>query len=119
MYPKTEETKACLFNALMLHFLFETLSEKDLTQIIDCMKPMEASAGQVIIKQGDPGDLFYCLSSGTASACVGDDVAVTTYQSGACFGELALLYNCPRAASVIARTACLLWTLDLKYGTRL
>ena len=76
---------------------------------------MEAQAGQVVIKKGDPGDLFYCLYSGTASACIEDDVEVMVYQKGACFGELALLYNCPRAASVIARTECSLWTLDLKY----
>ena len=99
----------------MLHFLFETLPEKELTKIIDCMKPMEAQAGQVVIKKGDPGDLFYCLYSGTASACIEDDVEVMSYVKGACFGELALLYNCPRAASVIARTECSLWTLDLKY----
>jgi cAMP-dependent protein kinase regulator len=114
IYPKSEETKTCLFSALMLHFLFETLTEKELVQIVDCMKPVEAAAGQVIIKQGDPGDLFYCLLAGTASACIDNDAEVMVYQKGSCFGELALLYNCPRAASVIARTACQLWTLDLK-----
>ena len=35
-----------------------------------------------------------------------------TYEPGEFFGELALLYNAPRAASIIAKTACQLWALD-------
>ena len=34
------------------------------------------------------------------------------YTPGDSFGELALLYNCPRAASIIAKTQCTLWGLD-------
>jgi CRP-like cAMP-binding protein len=36
---------------------------------------------------------------------------------GLCFGELALIYNSPRAASVIATSDCTLMTLDLRYIT--
>lgn len=57
--------------------------------------------------------MFYCLESGTAVATV-DATEVLTYNNGGCFGELALIYNSPRAASVIAKSACKLWTLDLK-----
>jgi cAMP-dependent protein kinase regulator len=39
-------------------------------------------------------------------------VLVKTYQPGESFGELALLYNAPRAASIQAKTDCLLWALD-------
>ena len=35
-----------------------------------------------------------------------------TYNPGEAFGELALLYNAPRAATIIAKTACTLWQLD-------
>ena len=34
------------------------------------------------------------------------------YEPGEAFGELALLYNAPRAASIKAKTDCLLWALD-------
>ena len=54
---------------------------------------------QVIIKQGELGDLFFCLETGSAAASVSGNV-VMTYQPGGCFGELALIYNSPRAASV-------------------
>ena len=37
---------------------------------------------------------------------------LTRYQSGDAFGELALLYNAPRAATITANDDCLLWKLD-------
>lgn len=83
-------------------------------RIVDCMRPTFAEIGETIIKQGDLGDLFYCLEVGTASASVTGLGTVLAYESGGCFGELALIYNSPRAASVIADTACRLWVLDLK-----
>jgi CRP-like cAMP-binding protein len=84
-----------------------------LNRIIDCMKPTFATAGEFIIRQGELGDLFFCLESGNATATV-NNKEVFKYESGGCFGELALIYNSPRAASVVATTACKLWTLDLR-----
>jgi cAMP-dependent protein kinase regulator len=114
VFSKSEETKACLFGALLDHFLFESLSEEDLIQIVDCMSPLSVNEGDIIITEGEAGDLFYCLEIGVVSACVHNVGEVMKYESGGCFGELALLYNCPRAASVMALTDCSLWTLDLK-----
>lgn len=113
VFAKPESAKAFLRQALSKHYLFEALSDEDMNRIVDCMRPHFTSLNELIIKQGDTGDLFYCLEAGTAVATV-DAKEVLTYQPGGCFGELALLYNSPRAASVIARTACKLWTLDLK-----
>lgn len=114
VFLKSEETRAVLFGALLDHFLFETLSEEDLIQIVDCMSPLSVLSGEVIITEGEAGDLFYCLETGTVSACVNNIGEVMKYESGGCFGELALLYNCPRAASVIAVSDCSLWTLDIR-----
>jgi len=41
-----------------------------------------------------------------------EDTYLKTYQPGESFGELALLYNCPRAASIKAKTNAVLWELD-------
>ena len=114
IFQKSEETKSCLFSALLDHFLFESLSEEDLIKIVDCMSPLKILRGEIIITEGDIGDLFYCLETGQVSACVSNIGEVMKFESGGCFGELALLYNCPRAASVIALSDCSLWTLDLK-----
>jgi CRP-like cAMP-binding protein len=113
VFAKPENAKAFLRKAISVHYLFESLGEEDLNRIIDCMRPTFAAIGETVIRQGELGDLFFCLETGTASAAVDGNV-VMSYQSGGCFGELALIYNSPRAASVIADTACKLWTLDLR-----
>lgn len=72
----------------------------------------------MIIKQGDDGDNFYLVESGelTCSKFMSpDDMQETylkTYVPGESFGELALLYNAPRAATIIAKTDCELWSLE-------
>lgn len=113
VFAKPENSKLFLRGAISVHYLFESLGEEDLNRIIDCMRPTFASANEVIIKQGELGDLFFCLETGTASASI-DGTNVMDYKSGGCFGELALIYNSPRAASVTATSACKLWTLDLR-----
>lgn len=114
VFAKPENAKAFLRNAISVHYLFESLGDEDLKRIIDCMRPTFAALDEVIIRQGELGDLFFCMETGTATASV-DNKVVMTYESGGCFGELALIYNSPRAASVIATSACKLWTLDLRY----
>lgn len=114
VFNKPESAKAFLRGAISAHYLFESLGHDDLNRIIDCMKPTFATAGEQIIRQGELGDLFFCLESGNATATV-NGTEVMRYESGGCFGELALIYNSPRAASVIATTACKLWTLDLRF----
>lgn len=48
-----------------------------------------------------------------------NDVKVTEYAAGACFGELALIYNAKRAATIIAKSPCTLWSLDLRTFRRM
>lgn len=113
-YEKNDQVRMFLCEALSGHYLFESLSDDDLGHIIECMKPYMVKTGEYIIKQGDFGDLFYCMDTGHADASVDGAGVVVSYERGGCFGELALIYNSPRAASVLAKTDCSLWTLDLR-----
>lgn len=113
-FAKPDASKAFIRNALREHYLFAELADEDMSRIVECMRPTFGSEGETIIKEGDLGDLFYCLESGTADASVSGVGNVMTYTSGGCFGELALIYNSPRAATVVATTECKLWALDLK-----
>jgi CRP-like cAMP-binding protein len=113
-FEKTEVTKTFLQQSLQLHYLFESLGREDIDKIVNCMKPTSVPAAELIITQGDIGELFYCLEVGSAVASVEGVGEVCSYEAGGCFGDLALLYNCPRAASVLAVTTCSLWTLDLR-----
>jgi CRP-like cAMP-binding protein len=64
--------------------------------------------GKTIIKQGDPGDIFYVLVSGTCNVVIqnssGDESVVAQLGPNDFFGERALLTSEPRAATIIAMT---------------
>jgi MFS family permease len=66
--------------------------------------------GEVVFLQGDAGDRFYVIDDGEAEV-LGDGRLVRTLSAGDCFGEIALLRNTPRTATVRARTALGLYSL--------
>jgi CRP-like cAMP-binding protein/Zn-dependent protease len=68
-------------------------------------------AGQAIVRQGEQGDSFYAVSSGQFDIVV-DDERKQTIGPGSYFGEIALLLDVPRTASVIARTPARVFRLD-------
>jgi len=72
---------------------------------------MEVAAGQEVFHQGDAGDSFYVIKAGEADV-VGDGRLVRTLGAGDCFGEIALLRDTPRTASVRARTTLSLLSLS-------
>ncbi len=74
-------------------------------QLADALKMEVYHSGEPIVKQDDPGDKFYIIEDGECQAfkTVGEEQRlVLSYKSGDYFGELALLRNEPRAASVMA-----------------
>lgn len=60
-------------------------------------------------RQGEEGDNFYVIGEGTFEARIlqpdGEEKTVFTYEGKGAFGELALMYNCPRAATVLVQEA--------------
>jgi len=103
-----------LRSTLRAHYLFDALSAEDITALLADMSPLTVEQGQHIIEQNERGDLFFCIEKGTAIASVIDMGVVKSYGSGDSFGELALLHECPRSATVTATTDCKLWTLGLR-----
>lgn len=93
------------------NFLFSNLDEDSLHKVLGFLKEKKVPAGEVIIKQGDEGDYFYIVESGSVEYTV-DGKPVGKAEAGASFGELALMYNAPRAATVTALEDCVLWALD-------
>ena len=73
------------------------------------MQKVKFAAGDVIIKQGDEGDRFYVLESGTCDITVKGKGSVMKASRGVAFGELALLFNQPRAATVTAESDVVVW----------
>jgi MFS family permease len=87
------------------------LPEAVLEQLARAAVEEPASAGAEIVRQGDRGDRFYVVSSGSLQVSV-DGAEMATLGPGDSFGEIALLREVPRTATVKARTDALLLTLD-------
>eukprot|EP00160_Parvularia_atlantis_P014346 Unigene3515_Nuclearia_a/m.10739 Unigene3515_Nuclearia_a/g.10739 ORF Unigene3515_Nuclearia_a/g.10739 Unigene3515_Nuclearia_a/m.10739 type:complete len:316 (-) Unigene3515_Nuclearia_a:405-1352(-) len=115
-YPKSDAQRQRILTAVRNNFLFKRLEDELLKEVIDAMFEKRVASGEEIIKQGAPGDNFYVVESGTFDVFVqkGDKpaVKVVDYSAGASFGELALMYNAPRAATVRATSDSIVWALD-------
>ncbi|CAE7399514.1 pkaR [Symbiodinium natans] len=114
---KSDEQKDRLKGCLVKSFLFSNLDTNDLNIVIGAMKEVNAKVGNRVINQGDNGDFLFVIESGVLDCLIkkGEDAEETVVKKcepGDVFGELALLYNCPRAASVEAKEDCVLWQLD-------
>lgn len=71
----------------------------------------EVPAGQFIFKQGEPASTYFIINVGSTEVIIHDQVR-RVLKSGEGFGELALLFNAERSASVRAVEKCGLWGID-------
>ena len=110
--PKTPEAVARIEKAVSENLLFNNLDEQQRGRIIDAMFERHVLVGELIIKEGDEGDNFYVVDQGKFSVQIEGKGEVSQVGPGGIFGELALMYNNPRSASVIAMTDGLLWAVD-------
>jgi len=97
--------------------MFANLEEKEKEIIVNAMEEKAVKAGTWIIRQGDDGNELYVLDEGKLECFKQfnkneEAKLVKTYVPGESFGELALLYNAPRAASIQAVTDSVLFALD-------
>jgi cAMP-dependent protein kinase regulator len=125
IHPKTREQMARLKAAVSKNFLFSHLDDEQDSQVLLALveKPI-SSKGMRVITQGDVGDYFYIVEKGEFDVYVnpigrmmpgpdGMGKKVASIGPGGSFGELALMYNAPRAATVVSTTNDnILWALD-------
>jgi cAMP-dependent protein kinase regulator len=101
----------------------KALQDYEILLVADALQPVNPGDGEVIMKQGDSGDEFFIILEGECSVRKRSDDSeekeVGRLKAGAYFGELALLRNTPRAATVIAGPKCKLIKLDSKSFNRL
>jgi len=109
--PKSASEEAMVKKSLQDHFLFNELDDDQYKDVINSMEDKKYQAGDVVIKQGAAGDYFYIVSQGTLDCFVNGE-KVAHYERGGSFGELALMYNAPRAATIVATSSVVLWALD-------
>ena len=91
--------------------LFAPVPAPALEAAASALVPVSMPAGSAVIREGDVGDRFWVLDTGEVEVERGGDV-IARLGPGASFGELALIRDVPRTASIIARTDVELLALD-------
>lgn len=115
VHPKTDQQRSRLQEACKDILLFKNLDEEQLSEVLDAMFERTVKVDEHVIDQGDDGDNFYVIERGTYDILVTKDNqtrSVGQYDNRGSFGELALMYNTPRAATIIATSEGALWGLD-------
>jgi cAMP-dependent protein kinase regulator len=115
--------------AIKDNLLFRNLDEDQHKDVLAAMHEVRVPRGTQVIVQGAVGDFFYVVeegtfdvwvspttipSTGTPSKVEGEALGqrVAQIEPGGSFGELALMYNAPRAATVVATSDAVVWALD-------
>lgn len=116
--PKIQKTAAereDIEQALMDNAFMRNLSRDQLQQIIDAMEKKTYQASIEIIREGMDGTHMYILQKGRVQVTKGngsDKTTVCSLTSGSLFGELAILYNCRRTATITSTETVTLWSLE-------
>jgi cAMP-dependent protein kinase regulator len=90
-------------------FLYQ-LKLEELDKLMAALKKRRYPAGFTVIKQGDPGDAFFMISSGRV-AILEDGKKVTSRRPGEYFGDSALVTDSPRSATVVTEEETELYIL--------
>jgi len=112
---KSAEQEKIIYEKINSSFMFCNLNDKEKKIVVDAVKIVTVEVGERIIQEGDEGNCLYVIQDGVFDfykVIGGEEKLVKTSCAGEAFGELALLYNCPRAASVQCKEASVLLELD-------
>ncbi|KAJ4934261.1 hypothetical protein JOQ06_007061 [Pogonophryne albipinna] len=111
VHPKTDEQRCRLQESCRDILLFKTLDQEQFSEVLDAMFEHRVQPTDHVIDQGDDGDNFYVIERGLFDIMV-MGTTVGQYNNKGSFGELALMYNTPRAATIVATNEGALWGLD-------
>lgn len=114
---KSQLIRTLLMEVVQSNILFSSYANEEQNAIVDAFDCRRVGADVFVIRQGENGDHFYVVESGSLEIFVrgkdGNETKVgNTLGPGASFGELALMYNTPRAASIKTSSDCVLWEID-------
>jgi CRP-like cAMP-binding protein len=92
----------------------------DLRRVIECGYRQRLKPDELLFREGDPGNSFYIVLSGSVKVFVAElDKHLTDLEAGSFFGELALMLGIPRTATVSANEETLLFAINQRGFTEL
>ncbi|CAD8171703.1 unnamed protein product [Paramecium pentaurelia] len=114
--PKSKEQSERIKQRMQAGFMFSALNDKEIEIVVGAMEEKIFHKAEYVIKQGEEGNVLYVVDTGELDCFKNygkGDIFLKTYYPGESFGELALLFQSPRAASIIVKSdKAILWQLD-------
>jgi cAMP-dependent protein kinase regulator len=114
---KTEKQRQLIYKAIKDNVLFTGMAYKGVLKVISTMWKLEVPKGEIIVRQGEVGDNFYVIEKGKVHVLVRNpdgkgDKKVDKVKAKSCFGHVALMYDTPRNATILAAAKSVLWAVD-------
>ena len=110
-YPKSEGAKVLIREAIMKNDFLKNFDSMQVDELVDYMKKSKFAKGQFIVREGWPGTELYVTAVGDVEVRQ-KETKLRTLNPGVVFGELAILYNCTRTATIVAVEEAEVWSLD-------
>lgn len=101
----TQDEKRLIINVLQKHFLFAPLQPDEHDVVLEQMVRIEREQGAACVTKGEKGDACYIVLSGICSVQSDNSMSVAQLSAGSTFGELAMLYEVPRTATIVCASS--------------
>uniref|UniRef100_A0A3B5L2V3 cGMP-dependent protein kinase n=1 Tax=Xiphophorus couchianus TaxID=32473 RepID=A0A3B5L2V3_9TELE len=109
--PLLFRSKELIKEAILDNDFMKNLELSQIQEIVDCMYPVDYGKDACIIKEGDVGSVVFVMEEGKVEVTK-EGMKLCTMGPGKVFGELAILYNCTRTATVRTLIHVKLWAID-------
>ncbi|XP_034099957.1 cGMP-dependent protein kinase, isozyme 1 [Drosophila albomicans] len=110
-YDKDFSAKQQIKDAIMDNDFLKNIDASQVRELVDSMYSKSIEAGEFVIREGEVGAHLYVSASGEFAVMQNGKV-LDKMGPGKAFGELAILYNCTRTASIRVMSEARVWVLD-------
>lgn len=110
-HKKDSTARTLIKNALLKNHLLQHLEQSQITEIVECMYEKKIIANANVIEEGSEANNLYVIQSGQFGV-YREKTKISDLKKETAFGELALLYNCKRTATVKACVDSVVWVID-------
>ncbi|XP_075239354.1 cGMP-dependent protein kinase 1-like [Convolutriloba macropyga] len=113
-HDKSNRVKELIKGAIEKNDFLKKLDNVQISDMVDCMEPRVSRLHESIIKEGEVGNEMFVIEEGNVEVFKGSGKPFRVMKPGQLFGELAILYNCTRTASIRSVSDCKLWVIERK-----